>query len=138
MAEEKKILKKFKAEKKLLKLIKAKSKKHFRGSFGSKSIRKKSIRKWDKWRHARGIDATIRLDKREDGVRPKAGHRTNRLIRGLHASGFEETLVNNANEINETLRGRAIKISSTVGMKKRKLMIEKADKLEIKILNRGL
>lgn len=125
-----------KAGKTLLKLIRMKNHPVFRGSFGSRSIRKKQNKKWDKWRMPNGESATLRLEYREDGSRPKTGYGTNKLIRFLHPSGFEEVMVFNVNDLNLGLKEKALRISGGVGRKKRLEIIKKAEELNLKIINR--
>ena len=58
-------------------------------------------------------------------------------VRGLHPSGFEEVRVNNLKEIdNVDLKTQAIRIASTVGDKKREIIVSKADELGIRVFNR--
>ncbi|MEC9333346.1 MAG: 50S ribosomal protein L32e, partial [Candidatus Thermoplasmatota archaeon] len=58
-------------------------------------------------------------------------------VRGLHPSGFEEVRVNNLKEIdNVDPKTQAIRIASTVGDKKREIIVSKADEVGIRVLNR--
>lgn len=103
----------------------------FRGRFGVKSIRKRSIEKWQKWHHPRGKDVHRT---QEDGAWPKPGYRTRKEIRFLHPSGYKEVLVRNMKEISG-LKDCAVRIASAIGEKKRKLMIAEAKKQGLKIIN---
>lgn len=125
-----------KADEKLLRLIKLKRHPVFRGSFGTRSIRPSSIKKWNKWHMPGGETGHLRLEQREDGSRPKTGYRTNKLIRYLHPSGFEEVMVFNVNDLNPGLKDKALRISGNVGRKKRLAIAKKADELNLKIVNR--
>ena len=115
--------------------IKAKKKRLFRGRFGNRSIRRISNKKWQRWRKPRGIDIYF---KQEDGLYPKTGFRTAKQIRGRHPSGFAEVLVRNERELEEAskLKDTAIRLSASLGKKKKITLVEKADKLGVIILNR--
>jgi large subunit ribosomal protein L32e len=106
----------------------------FRGRFGIRSIRKKSISKWNKWRKPRGIDIKRRND---DGAYPKTGYSTDLNVKDLHPSGFEDILVKNLQELTAlNPKEQAARIGGTVGRKKKKDILAKAKELKIKVLNR--
>jgi len=113
--------------------IKKKKKPTFRGHFGNRAVRRKSIARWDKWRYPSGGDFEF---KKEDGKRPKSGYRTNKKIRGLHPSGFRECLVHNLSDLEKASKqGNAVRIARTVGARKRAEIIKKAESLGLKVLN---
>ena len=91
------------------------------------------------WRRPRGIHSKMR---RHYGYRPpvvRIGYSSPKLVRGLHPSGFKEVLVYNASQLNGIDASKeAIRIAHSVGRKKRMEIIEKADELGIKVLNRVL
>tara|TARA_Y100001968_G_C18960726_1_gene527576 strand:+ start:112 stop:360 length:249 start_codon:yes stop_codon:yes gene_type:complete len=67
----------------------------------------------------------------------QVGFRGPASVRGLHPSGFEEVLVHNTKEVeNVNPETQAVRISSTVGDKKRELIVKKADELKIRVFNR--
>ena len=67
----------------------------------------------------------------------QVGFRGPASVRGLHPSGFEEILVYNPGNLeNIDPKVQAIRISSKVGDKKREMIVEKADELKIRVLNR--
>tara|TARA_B100000700_G_C14485096_1_gene596973 strand:+ start:103 stop:351 length:249 start_codon:yes stop_codon:yes gene_type:complete len=67
----------------------------------------------------------------------QVGFRGPASVRGLHPSGFEEVLVHNPKEVeNVNPETQAVRISSTVGDKKRELIVNKADELKIRVFNR--
>ena len=67
----------------------------------------------------------------------QVGFRGPASVRGLHPSGFEEILVYNAKTLEMVdPKAQAIRISGKVGDKKREIIVEKADKLKIRVLNR--
>lgn len=88
------------------------------------------------WRRPRGKDSKMRLQIKGWPPLVKVGYRTPRAYRNLHPSGFKEVLVYRP----EDLQGldpeiHAVRIASSVGMRKRLLIVEKAKKLDIKVLN---
>ena len=113
---------------------KMRRKKHpvFRGRFGKKQFRRKSIKKWQKWRYPRGIDIFFR---REDGSVPRIGYRVPKEFRDFHPSGMREAMVANVGQLESAGKNVAIRISGTVGKKKRKEIIKKANETGVKVLN---
>ena len=105
----------------------------FRGRFGKKNIRRKSIEKWDKWRKPHGID----LDKGiEHGCRPKIGYRRSVETRDVHPSGFIDVLVCNKNDLAKIdAKTQAVRLSRTLGKKKRNELVTEANKKGIWVLN---
>ncbi len=58
-------------------------------------------------------------------------------MRGLHSSGFEEVLVHRPQDLEGMdPKTQAARMAHTVGMKKRLAIQERADELEIRVLNR--
>jgi len=122
--------------KKLVELIKTLRNNHpvFRGRFGKRTIRSRHIEKWNKWRKPRGIDLR---HEREDGYWPDTGYRSAHSIRFLHPSGYAEKMVKNVKEV-ELLskeKGIVLRISGTVGEKKRREILHKAHSLKLRVLN---
>jgi len=91
------------------------------------------------WRRPRGVHSKMR---RHYGYRPpvvRIGYSSPRKVRGLHPSGFKEVLVYNVSQLAAIDSSReAIRIAHSVGRKKRMEIIEKADELGIRVLNRVL
>lgn len=89
------------------------------------------------WRKPRGKHSKLR---EHLGWRPRvvdAGFRTPKSVRGLHPSGFREVLVNNENELSMIdPKFQAARIASSVGTRKKMAIQEKADELNIRVLNR--
>ncbi len=125
---------KSKEVKALVEKIKKKKRFLFRGRFGKRSVRKKSKEKWQRWRKPRGIDI---YRKKEDGAYPKTGYRTARDIRGKHPSGYTVVLVRNEAELQQAAAGKnaAVLFGAALGKRKRKLLLEKAEKKGITVLN---
>ena len=115
--------------------VQAKKRVTSRGRFGKRNaIRKISNKKWQKWRKARGTD----IDPgKEHGPVPKTGRSSAKTIRNKHPSGFSEMLVRNQNDIKKAskIKNMAIRIASTIGKRKKKIFLEQAQKLKLKVLN---
>jgi len=99
---------------------KKKKKPTFRGRFGTRSKRRKSIKKWDKWRVSRGIDIKWY---RGDGSQPGAGYKTKKELRHLHPKGLPEMILRSKSDIervekNDTKK-YVFRFESTIGKKKR-------------------
>ncbi len=90
----------------------------------------------DSWRKPRGKHSKLREHR---GYRPpnvEVGYRGPSAVRYLHPSGFKEVYITNLKEIeNVNPATEAIRISSKLGMKKRKMIQDKAHSIGIKILN---
>lgn len=88
------------------------------------------------WRKPRGKDSKMRLQVKGWPPLVKIGYGTPRQYRGLHPSGYKEVLVYRP----EDLQGldpevHAVRIAGSVGLRKRLLILEEAQKLGLKILN---
>lgn len=65
------------------------------------------------------------------------GYGSPRKTRGLHPSGYQDILVHNMAELEGLDPAKqAGRISSTIGKRKKEIMLEKAKELGIKILNK--
>jgi large subunit ribosomal protein L32e len=105
----------------------------FRGRFGKKNIRRKSIAKWDKWRKPHGIDLDRGIN---HGCRPKTGYRRAAELRDIHPSGYREVIVNNVNDLSKIdPKVQAGRIAATVGKRKRNEIVTKANEMGVWILN---
>ncbi len=91
----------------------------------------------EKWRKPRGIHSKMR---RHLSYRPPVvsiGFRGPKMVRDYHPSGFQEVMVYNPGQVEGVdAKVQAIRIGGTVGGKKRMAIIEKADELSIRVLNR--
>jgi large subunit ribosomal protein L32e len=89
-----------------------------------------------KWRRPRGLHSKLKLKQKSKGKIPNVGYGAPKSKRGLHPSGLKEVYVQNLKDLdkidNKTQAGR---ISAQVGKKKKKLILEKAKGMKIKILN---
>jgi large subunit ribosomal protein L32e len=90
----------------------------------------------EKWRKARGKTSKTRRYEGRKPAMPTIGYRSPRKNRGLHPSGYKDVLVHNLMEL-ESLdpKTQAGRISSTIGQRKKEIMLQKAQELGIKILN---
>jgi len=90
----------------------------------------------DSWRKPRGQHNKQREQKKAKGAMPKPGFGSPVAVRGMHPSGFFEVLVSTAKEL-EGLdpKTQAVRISATVGDKKRVALQEAALAAGLKVLN---
>lgn len=97
------------------------------------------VRVKEGWRRPRGVSSKMR--RRMSGW-PRVvsvGYGAPRAVRGLHSSGFREVLVYNEKGLDGLSPERdAIRIAHTVGMRKRRVILDKAKQLGLKVLNPGI
>lgn len=88
------------------------------------------------WRRPKGIDSKVRAKLKGYPKSPSIGYRSPARLRGLHPSGYEEVLVYNVSQL-EGLdpKRHAIRIAHRVGDRKRLEILERADDLDLKVLN---
>ena len=99
---------------------------------GSKNLK----RLGDRWRKPRGAHSKLREHKTAKGFLPRTGYGSPRDVKYLHPSGFKEKLVYNFNDLTSIdPTKQACRIASSVGIKKRLVMMKKAEELKIKVLN---
>ena len=90
------------------------------------------------FRKPTGKHSDQRLKKKEAPKMPEPGLRTPKEERGLHPSGYEDILVHRPEDLEELdPEEEAARIASKVGGKKKEKIVEKADELDVKILNPG-
>lgn len=88
------------------------------------------------WRRPRGLHSKIRIRAKGKFKMPSIGYRRSKQLRYLHPSGFREVLVSNLRDIEKIdPEKEAVRISSSVGRKKRAEILKKAEELKIKVLN---
>jgi large subunit ribosomal protein L32e len=91
----------------------------------------------DHWRKPRGLHSKMRANKKYRPPMARVGYRTPAAIRDLHPSGFMEVMVHNVADLeNINPEKEAARIGRTVGNRKRIQIIERADTMNIRILNR--
>ncbi len=89
------------------------------------------------WRRPVGIDNTMRHHKRGWPKIVRIGFRGPKSIRGLTSNGKVEVLVHNVKEIEQIdVDVQIARIASAVGIKKKVDMTNRADELNVKIINR--
>ena len=90
------------------------------------------------WRRSQGIDSKVRRKKKGIIKSPNIGYRGPKKVRGLHPTGLKEVLIQNIQELdNIDKKTQIIKISSTIGAKKRRIILELADQRRILVSNPG-
>jgi large subunit ribosomal protein L32e len=90
----------------------------------------------ESWRKPRGIHSKVRIRKKGKIKMPSVGYGAPKELRFLHPSGFREVLVSSLKDLEKVdPKTQAIRIAHTVGEKKRKEIIKKAEELKIKVLN---
>lgn len=110
----------------------------FRGRFGTRSKRKKTNPKWDKWRYPRGIDISWR---KGDNKMPKAGYGCDKKYKDLHPSGRTEVYVANLMQLEQHVKANKdtkkfiYRLASKVGAKKRIAIKEFAEKNKLRMIN---
>ncbi len=96
------------------------------------------IRLAENWRKPKGVDNKMR--KQVSGVPPlvKVGYRGPKKARGLHPSGYKDKLIHNIRDLEKLdPKTDAARIGHSVGRRKRIDIVNKADALGIKVLNKG-
>ena len=91
------------------------------------------------WRRPRGRHSKQRKHLKYRPPTARIGYASPKKVRNLHPSGFKERIINNTKEFeNIDKKTEAIKIAGKVGKKKRMEIIQKADEMGIRVLNRGI
>ena len=94
----------------------------------------RGVKKNQKWHGAKGRQNKFRLNRKGRGQRPKVGWSAEAEARGF-VDGVEAVRVENVKDVEAVKTGRGIIIAS-VGAKKKKDIIAKANEMKIKILNK--
>jgi large subunit ribosomal protein L32e len=90
----------------------------------------------EKWRKSRGLQAKQRLQMKGKPAVPSIGWRAPKELRGLHPSGYREVLVHSPKELERIdEKSEVVRIASRVGKRKRKLILERAKQLGVRVLN---
>ncbi|MCE7745169.1 MAG: 50S ribosomal protein L32e [Candidatus Heimdallarchaeota archaeon] len=89
------------------------------------------------WRKPNGIDNSMRHHKRGIPTIVRVGFRGPKATRGLTRTGKVEVLIHNTYDLEKIEKETQVaRIASTVGTRKKVAITNKADELEIKIINR--
>jgi large subunit ribosomal protein L32e len=92
----------------------------------------------DAWRRPRGKHNKVRKYLGFKPSRPLVGYKKKTSERGFHPSGYKEVLVSNKSELdNLDNKVQAVRISRTLGGRKRGAILQEAEKLKLKVLNPG-
>jgi len=86
------------------------------------------------WRKPVGLHNKLRTGISAKGRLVRPGYGSPKSVRGFHPSGYREILVCNIKELDDA-EGFAVRISGSVGMKKRMEIQAKAAEKGLKILN---
>jgi len=86
------------------------------------------------WRKPRGLHNKLRKHIAAKGKLVKPGFGSPKAVRGHHPCGLAEVLVNNVAEL-AAAQGCAVRIASSVGMKKRLDIQAEAERMGLKVLN---
>jgi large subunit ribosomal protein L32e len=90
----------------------------------------------ESWRRPRGMHSKIRRKEKGKLSRPSPGYGAPKEMKYLHPSGFKEVLVLNVKGLEKIdSKVQAVRIAHTVGGKKRKEILKKAEEKKIKVLN---
>ena len=96
----------------------------------------KNVKK--RWRKTRGSHNKKRMHFAWAGASPKIGYRNPEELRGLHPSGSKEILVFNPTQLDALDakdKNQVLRVSGSVGGKKRQEIADKAKKLGFMIVN---
>ena len=90
----------------------------------------------ENWRRARGKDSKMRKSVKGWPKSPNVGYRGPKAVRGFHPSGYIDILVRNLDDVSKIdHETQAIRISHTVGAKKRGEIFTMATEKGIHVLN---
>lgn len=105
-------------------------------SFGRQHIKNVNRLKKSGWRNPRGRTNKLRLRNISRGFLPHPGYGTPKRLWGLHPSMIREVMVCNAEGLELIDKSKfALRVSSTVGNKKRIEIQNKAANLGLRVLN---
>jgi large subunit ribosomal protein L32e len=106
------------------------------------SFRHEQAHRWmritDSWRKVQGIDSKTREKRKGRPAMPNAGYRKPKAIRDIHPSGYIERMVYRPSDLDDlNPEVHAVRIGSTVGLRKRQDILKKAETLMLRVLNPG-
>jgi large subunit ribosomal protein L32e len=88
------------------------------------------------WRRPTGYTSKLRINLKYRPSKVRVGFRGPKIVRGLHASGFEEVMIHTVKELEKIdPKKQAVRVGGTVGTKKRLEIAKRAGELDIRVLN---
>ena len=92
----------------------------------------------ESWRKPRGIDGRVRRRFKGAIRMPKIGYGSNKKTRNMLPNGFYKFVVNNVDELEMLMmhnKTYCAEIAHNVSTRKRKVIVERADQLGIRVTN---
>ncbi|MFH1285648.1 MAG: eL32 family ribosomal protein [Candidatus Micrarchaeota archaeon] len=89
----------------------------------------------DNWRRPRGVDNKQREKIKYAGCCPTIGWRSPKAIRDMHPCGKRMVRVENMRELENASKDCVLIFASSIGAKKKALLLSKAKQLKLKVLN---
>lgn len=92
------------------------------------------------WRKPKGIDCRVRRKFKGTTLMPNVGYRSNKKTRHLLPNGFLKFTVSSPKDVEMLLMQNkrfAAEIAGGVSSRKRRSIVERADQLNVLVLNRG-
>jgi len=104
--------------------------------FARQESNKRIRLKKSSYRKPRGYQSKQRIKQRGKKKTPSVGYSVPKSVKGFHASGLKEVLVKNLKDV-EGLNPKetAVRISHTVGKKKKLMIIDACKKAKLRVLN---
>lgn len=97
------------------------------------------VRVSNRWRKVRGIDSVSRVRRKGRIALVSPGYRSPKSVRGLHPSGYIEALVHKPSDLEHLDPDvHAVRIAGSVGLRKRQVILDKAESDMFRILNPGV
>ncbi|MEM4637588.1 MAG: 50S ribosomal protein L32e [Candidatus Woesearchaeota archaeon] len=90
-----------------------------------------------KWKRPTGLQSKMRHQFKGYRRRVKQGWRSPVEVRGYHGKGLEFVIINNVSELNK-VKDKAIILSSTLGLRKKIQILEKAKELGLTVINNDI
>ncbi|KFQ34891.1 60S ribosomal protein L32 [Merops nubicus] len=87
------------------------------------------------WRKPRGIDNRVRRRFKGQILMPNIGYGSNKKTKHMLPTGFRKFLVHNVKELEVLMMSNNAEIAHNVSSKNRKVIVERAAQLAIKITN---
>merc|ERR1719409_753833 len=98
------------------------------------------IRVDESWRRPKGIDSSVRRKFRGKTLMPNIGYGSNKKTRHMLKNGFKKFLIHNVKELELLMMHNttyAAEVAHDVSLKTRNEINERAEALDIKVLNRN-